>query len=133
MTVEPVEEGDRFSIGEMENVSKKGVKRAEETAISAKENDVDKSRQRCNGRAAIGRTGSCKRPPPGCNPPPPASGVVRGSVVFVVERCAWCVCDGRVEECGRAVREGEVGAEAAAEGEDLAWVHEWGGDAGRGI
>ena len=70
MTVEPVEEGDRFSIGEMENVSKKGVKRAEETAISAKENDVDKSRQRCKGRAEIGRTGSCKRPPPRLQPPP---------------------------------------------------------------
>ena len=51
MTVEPVKEADRFSIGEMENVSKKGVKRAEETAISAKENDVYKSRQRCKGRA----------------------------------------------------------------------------------
>ena len=68
MTVEPVKEGDRFSIGEMENVSKKGVKRAEETAISAKENDVDKSRQRCKGRAEIGRTGSCKRPPPRLQP-----------------------------------------------------------------
>ena len=44
MTVEPVEEGDRFSIGEMENVSKKGVKRAEETAISAKEKERKKER-----------------------------------------------------------------------------------------
>ena len=60
VTVEPVKEGDRFSIGEMENVSKKGVKRAEETAISAKQNDVYKSRQRCKGRAEICRTGSCK-------------------------------------------------------------------------
>ena len=70
MTVEPVEEGDRFSIGEMENVSKKGVKRAEETAISAKENDADIARQRCNGRAAIGRTCSCNRPPPQAATPP---------------------------------------------------------------
>ena len=54
-----------------------------------------------------------------------------GKAAFVVEGCAWCVCDGRVEECGRAVRVGEVGAEA--EGEVLVWVHEWGGDAGRGI
>ena len=29
------------------------------------------------------------------------------------------------------MREGEV--EAEAEGEVLVWVHEWGGDAGRGI
>ena len=58
-----------------------------------------------------------------------------GKAAFVVEGCAWCVCDGRVEECGRAVREGEVEteAEAEAEGEVLVWVHEWGGDAGRGI
>ena len=96
MTVEPVKEGDRFSIGEMENVSKKGVKRAEETAINAKENDVNIARQRCNGRAAIGRTGSCKRPPPGCNPPPPASGVVRGGVV--------CGCRGEGRFCGGEVR-----------------------------
>ena len=68
MTVEPVKEGDRFSIGEMENVSKKGVKRAEVTAISAKDNDVDKDR--CKGRAEIGRTGSCNRPPPRLQPPP---------------------------------------------------------------
>ena len=72
MAVEPVKEGDRFSIGEMENVGKKGVKWAEETAISAKENDVDKSRQRCKGRAEISRTGSCnlKRPPPRLKPSP---------------------------------------------------------------
>ena len=81
MTVEPVKEGDRFSIGEMENVSKKGVKRVEETAINAKENDVNIARQRCNGRAAIGRTGrtgSCKRPPPRLQPPPAFRGCERG-------------------------------------------------------
>ncbi len=88
MTVEPVKEGDRFNIGEMENVSKKGVKWAEETAISAKENDVDKSRQRCKGRAEIGRTG--------CSPPPPASGGVRGGVV--------CGCRGEGRFCGGEVR-----------------------------
>ena len=70
MTVEPVEKEDRFSIGETENVSKKGVKWAEEAAISAKENDVNKSRQRCKGRAEISRTGSCnlKRSPPRLKP-----------------------------------------------------------------
>jgi len=70
VTVEPVKEGDRFSIGEMENVSKKGVKWAEEATISAKENDVDIARQRCKGRAEISRTGSCKRPPPRLQPLP---------------------------------------------------------------
>ena len=95
MTVEPVKEGDRFSIGEMENVSKKGVKRAEETAISAKENDVDKSRQRCKGRAEIGRTGSCTRPPPRLQPPPPSSGFVRG--------CGVCGCMGEGRFCGGEV------------------------------
>ena len=54
-----------------------------------------------------------------------------GKAAFVREKCAWCVCDGRVVECGRAVRDGEVGAEA--EGEVFVWVHEWGCDAGRGI
>ena len=72
MTVEPECGGGRFSIGEMENVSKKGVKRAVEASISAKENDVDKCRQRCKGRAEMGRTGSCnlKRPPPRLKPSP---------------------------------------------------------------
>ena len=54
-----------------------------------------------------------------------------GKAAFVGEKCAWCGCDGCIEECGQAVREGEV--EAEAEGEVLVWVHEWGGDAGRGI
>ena len=49
MTVEPVKEGDRFSIGEMENVSKKGVKWAEEAAISAKENDVENIKTKGQG------------------------------------------------------------------------------------
>ena len=40
VTVEPVEEGDRFSIGEMENVSKKGVKRAERKKERKKRNSV---------------------------------------------------------------------------------------------
>ena len=64
MTVEPVEEGDRFSIGEMENVSKKGVKRAEETAISAKENDVNIARQRCKGRDRQDRQLQLEETPP---------------------------------------------------------------------
>ena len=45
MTVEPVKERKGFSSGQVEDVSKKGIKRAEEAAISANDKDVDKTRQ----------------------------------------------------------------------------------------
>ena len=45
VAVESVEERERFSVGEVENISKKGVKGTEEATVGAKEYDMDIARQ----------------------------------------------------------------------------------------
>ena len=64
VAVESVKEGESFSMGEVKNVSEKGVKGAEEATVSAKKYDMDIAGQVEEGRTEIRRAGKNRRPPP---------------------------------------------------------------------
>ena len=64
VAVESVKERESFSVGEVKNVSKKGVKGTEEATVSAKKYDMDIAGQVEEGRTEIRRAGKNRRPPP---------------------------------------------------------------------
>ena len=78
MTVEPVEKRERFSSGQMEDVSKKGVKRAEEATISANDKYVNEAREGCAqgdaGEVQCKQANKTPEPPPRWQLAPSTSG-----------------------------------------------------------
>ena len=69
VSIEPVEEGERFMIREEENVSEEGVKGSEKAAIGANQNKMDKARV---GRVRLVCKCVPRDPPPRSRPLPSA-------------------------------------------------------------